>query len=333
MKPNEHDIFRATLEQLPEGIIIVDADDEIIFVNRAAEEIRGVARDRILGRSVILCHPQKSHDRVRRALQFLREGRAGAFVRMVADTRRGKHYENTYAAIRDKRGNYIGSVVISRDVTERRRLEEEKAVYLQNLEQKVAQLTAGFEDMCVSAMTSLVNALEAKDPYTKGHSLRVSETASRMAEHVYGVSPEAREVQLAGMLHDIGKVGLRESVLHKPGRLTPEEFEHVKEHPVIGERILLPIERFRGVAKLARHHHERFDGMGYPDGLKGKEIPEGARILAIADSYDAMTSDRPYRGPMEPERAAEEIKKNLGSQFDPEWGRVFLELFYSGTVG
>ena len=333
MGRNEYDIFRATLEQLPEGIIIVDDDDEIIFVNQAAEEIRGASKDRLLRRSVMLCHPQKSHERVMRALQFLREGRAGSFARMVTDTRRGKYYENTYAAIKDEKGNYIGSVVISRDVTERRRLEEGRAVYLQELEQKVAQLAASFEDMCTSAMTSLVNALEAKDPYTKGHSLRVSETASQMAEHVYGVSPEAREMELAGKLHDIGKVGLRESVLHKPARLTPEEFEHVKEHPLIGERILLPFERFHGVSKLVRHHHERFDGMGYPDGLKGKEIPEGARILAIADSYDAMTSVRPYREPMKPERAAEEIKKNLGSQFDPEWGRVFLELFYSGTVG
>lgn len=254
-------------------------------------------------------------------------------VQLIVDKGKDRYYENTYAAIRDTANDYIGSIVVSRDITDRRKLEEERTTYLQNLEEKVAELTGELQDLFISSMTSLVNALEAKDPYTKGHSLRVCDMVVKMTEHRYGVSLEAREVELAGKLHDIGKVGVREMILNKPGPLTDEELNHMKKHPVIGERILMPLEKLKSIAKVVRHHHERFDGKGYPDGLKGEEIPVGSRILAIADSYDAMTSARPYRPPMIPESAAEEIKKNLGTQFDPQFGEIFLGLFYSGTIG
>lgn len=333
MATNKYEIFKTVLEQIPDGVIIIDDNDEIIFVNRAAEEIRRISADQIIGRNVVLCHPEKSYDRVKRALQFLRREETETFTRMVINKEKNRYYENTYAPIRDAANNYIGSIVISRDVTDRRKLEEERTTYLQNLKEEVAELTGKLQDLFISSMTSLINALEAKDPYTKGHSLRVYNMAVKIAEHRYGVSPEAREVEVAGKLHDIGKVGVREIILNKPGRLTEEEFNHIKEHPVIGERILMPIEKLKSVAKVVRHHHERFDGKGYPDGLTGEEIPVSSRILTIADGYDAMTSLRPYRPPMAPESAAEEIKNNLGTQFDPQFGEIFLELFYSGTIG
>jgi PAS domain S-box-containing protein len=333
MATDKDEIFKAILEQLPEGVIVVDDNDEIIFVNRIAEEIRRISAGQIIGRSVVSCHPKKSHERVKRALQFLRRGETKTFKRMVVDTEKDRYYENTYAPIRDTANNYIGSIVISRDITDRRKLEEERRTYLQNLEEKVAELIGNLEDLFISSMSSLINALEAKDTHTKGHSLRVCNMAVKIAEHRYGVSPKAREVELAGKLHDIGKVGVPEVILNKPGRLTEEEFNHIKEHPVIGEKILMPIEKLKSVAKVVRHHHERFDGKGYPDGLAGEEIPLGSRILALADSYDAMTSARPYRPPRAPESAAEEIKNNLGTQFDPQFGEIFLELFYSGTIG
>lgn len=333
MATNKNEILKAVIEQLPEGMIVLDENDEIIFVNKAAEEIRRISKEQIIGFNVLLCHPEKSHERVKRALQFLKEGKTKALKRMVTDKKGGRYYENIYSVIRDNNNNYIGSIVISRDITDRRKLEEERTNYLQNLEEKVAELTGKLQDVFISSMTSLINTLEAKDPYTKGHSLRVSDMAVKITEHILGVSPGAREVELAGNLHDIGKVGVREMILNKPGSLTDEEFECIKEHPIIGERILMPIEKIKSVAKVVRHHHERFDGKGYPDGLKGEEIPEGSRILAIVDSYDAMTSARPYRPPMKSEKAAEEIKKNLGTQFDPQWGEIFLELFYSGSIG
>lgn len=325
-------MFKAILEQLLEGVIIIDDNDEIVFVNRTAEEIRHVSKEKLVGRSVVFCHPQKSHERVARALQYLKRGK-DAFRRMVVDHEKGKFYENTYAAVRGAAGDYLGSVVITRDITDRRKLEEERTSCLLSLEEKVAELEEKMQRLLVSSMASLVNALEAKDPYTQSHSVRVGKMAVKIAEHVWGVCPEARNVELAGELHDIGKVGIREVVLNKPGRLTDEEYSHIKEHPVIGEKILSPVNNMKSVARLVRHHHERFDGYGYPDGLKGEEIPEGSRILAVADSYDAMITERPYRPALAPERAAGEIKKNLGTQFDPQWGEIFLELFYSGSIG
>jgi PAS domain S-box-containing protein len=333
METNMHELLKTVIEQLPEGMIIVGANDEIIFVNRAAEEIRHIQADQLIGRGVVLCHPGKSFEKVKRALQFLRREETKTFKRMITNTVKNRYYENTYTAVRDSNNNYIGAVQISRDITDRRKLEEERTAYLQNLEEKVTELTGKLQDLFVSSMTSLVNTLEAKDPYTNGHSLRVCDMAVKMAEHKYGVSPKVREVELSSKLHDIGKIGIRETILNKPGKLTDEEFNHIKEHTIIGEKILLPIEKLKPVAKAGKHHHERFDGTGYPDGLKGEEIPETSRIIAIADTYDAMTSARPYRPAMKPEKAAEEIKKNIGTQLDPQWGEIFLALFYSGSIG
>jgi len=185
----------------------------------------------------------------------------------------------------------------------------------------------------VSSMTSLVNALEAKDPYTAGHSIRVSNLAGKIAEQRNGVSPEVKEVQMAGKLHDIGKVGTPERILHKPENLTKEEFDHIKKHPLLAEKILAPFEKLKSVSNVIKHHHERFDGKGYPDGLAGKDIPELSRILAIVDSYDAMTSARPYRPAMIPENAMGEIRRGLGAQFDPEFGEIFIRLFLTGRIG
>ena len=333
MAENDPEVLRAVLEGIPEGIIVINEKDEITFANKAAEQIRHISADRFVGTSVLRCHPDKSHGRVKRALQFLRTEKGRTFTRMVTDTEKNRYYENVYSAIRDTASNYIGALVLSRDITDKRKREEEKAAYLQTLKEKVAELTEEIHGLFVSSMTSLVRALEAKDPYTEGHSIRVRNTAVRVAKHKYGVSPEATEVDLASKLHDIGKVGIREEVLNKPGPLSEQEFAHVKEHVLLGESILTPIEKLRSVARIVRHHHERFDGKGYPDGLQGVAIPEAARIIAIADSYDAMTSARPYRSAMKPEEAAQEIERKAGTQFDPDWTEVFVSLFHSGSIG
>lgn len=327
------ELYMAALEGLPEGLIVADGRNEIVFVNKAAENIRRISADQILKRNVVLCHSEKSHDKVKRALQFLRRPKSPTFKRMVRDTVNNKHYENTYGAIRDKNNNYLGALIMSRDVTERRKLEEKHVVHVQELKEQVERLTAQSQDLFISSMTSLVNALEAKDPYTAGHSIRVSDLAGKIVEHRYGVSPEVKEVQLAGKFHDIGKVGIHERILHKPEKLTEEEFDHIKEHPVISEKILAPFEKLKSISNVIRHHHERFDGKGYPDGLAGEDIPELSRILAIVDSYDAMTSARPYRAAMKADNVIQEIKKSLGTQFDPALGEIFIELFDTGSIG
>ncbi len=174
-----------------------------------------------------------------------------------------------------------------------------------------------------ATLRALVRSLEAKDPYTKLHSERVTGLALHIAKIMGCSSDELDSLRFAGHLHDIGKIGIRDQILMKPGKLTKKEYEIIKTHPVIGEEIvshlgLLPLEK-----SIIRHHHERWDGGGYPDGLKGLEIPGCSRILSVADTFDAITTRRPYRDAVPVEMAMEEIEKNAGSQFDPEVVEAF----------
>ncbi|MEB3285842.1 MAG: HD domain-containing phosphohydrolase [Candidatus Sericytochromatia bacterium] len=166
---------------------------------------------------------------------------------------------------------------------------------------------------------SLAEALESRDPYTHGHSLRVADYAVAIAE---GLGLSAREQQIlkhGAALHDIGKIAVRQEVLHKPGRLNDDEFEHIKIHPVVGREILEPLDDFKMMLDIVYHHHERIDGRGYPENLKGDKIPYMAQIVAVADTYDAMTSDRPYRQGMAPERAIRVMREVSGVQLNGEF--------------
>lgn len=326
-------LFTAALEQLPEGIVIVDAEDRIVFANSKAEEVRRIRFADIEGGDVRDCHPVESSERVERALAHIRKTRDAVFTRMVVDSVKERTYENTYAGLVGDNKEYLGLLVLTRDITDRLELESARASHMHALSQEVERLSRHLHELFVASMTALVNVLEAKDPYTAGHSDRVSEMAETMAMHAWGVAPATSELALAGKLHDIGKVGLRTEVLNKPGPLNEDEWHHVRTHPEAGERILSPIVKLSAVTRIVRHHHERFDGTGYPDGLAGTDIPEGSRILSIADAYDAMTSNRPYREALDPVLAAKEIRANAGKQFDPQWTELFLDLFETGTIG
>jgi putative two-component system response regulator len=203
---------------------------------------------------------------------------------------------------------------------ERRRLLIENREYRERLEDKVAVQARRLEDLFLASIQSLAEALEVKDPYTRGHSVRVSRYSAVIARRL-GLDDEAiRQIELGGHVHDIGKIGVRESVLNKPGPLTPEEYEHIMTHPVVGWRILSPLlAETPGALNIVRSHHERFDGRGVPDGLRGTAIPLEARIAAVADSLDAMSSGRPYRPAVAGLPAAlEELRRHSGSQFDPD---------------
>lgn len=330
---SKDELLLLLLEQINVGVIVVDSEDDIVFANPAAESIRGISAKEILGRSVLHCHAESSRERVKRALGFLRQEHGKPFTRMVTEESANRAWENTYTPLREADGSYAGAAVISLDISKRRKQEAQRALDIEGLHRQIGEMTRSFHELLLASMSSLVAALEAKDKYTAGHSVRVAAIAKRVAEHRWGLSPASREVEMAGLVHDIGKVGIREGVLGKPGPLSDEELRHIREHPILSEQILLPVDQFGAVAKLARHHHERFNGEGYPDGLKGESIPDGCRILAIADAYDAMTTGRPYRKAMAPEEAAAEIERQMGTQFDPGWGSLFLELFYSGSVG
>lgn len=169
-------------------------------------------------------------------------------------------------------------------------------------------------------------ALDAKHSYTKGHSDRVADIAAAIAAGVGFSRREQERIHTAGHLHDIGKIGIPDNVLLKPGRLNNEEYDIIKLHPQIGYDILQKVTIFRPIAGIVLHHHERWDGCGYPGGLQGEDIPLGARIIAIADAYDAMTSARSYRQRISSEQAIAEIKRCAGTQFDPALVKIFLTI-------
>jgi putative two-component system response regulator len=219
----------------------------------------------------------------------------------------------------------LDEVALSIDrALERRRLELENRDYQQHLERKVAEQANKIRAAFLNAITALAHALEAKGRYTSGHSQRVAETSVAIAQEL-GIPHDAIErIRLAGLVHDIGKIGVREAILNKTASLADEESLHVKRHCEIGEHILNPVVDDKEILLMVRHHHERYDGHGYPDGLRGEQIPLGARILAIADAYDAMTSERPYRAALDTEVACLETEHHKGTQFDPQVADAFL---------
>lgn len=189
-----------------------------------------------------------------------------------------------------------------------------------------ARLYQAVYDGYVDTMRALAATIDAKDPYTRGHSERVTAYAQRTAQAMAAISERDLEhLKYAAILHDIGKIGVDERILRKPGHLTPPEKAIMDGHPAIGASIVQGVAFLKEALPAIRHHHERYDGQGYPSGLRGADIPLGARILAVADSYDAMTTRRPYRQLMSQEQALEEIGRCSGSQFDPETAAAFVE--------
>lgn len=187
-------------------------------------------------------------------------------------------------------------------------------------------MTMRFEKLATQTIMALANAVEAKDLYTKGHSQRVAKYSREIAKRMGYDREKQSEIYYIGLLHDIGKIGVRDSVINKNGRLDEEEYAEIKKHPNIGYDIMKNITEIQDISMGAKSHHERYDGAGYPDGLKGEEIPKIARIIAVADAYDAMTSTRSYREVLPQAVVREEIEKNSGKQFDPEIAQIMLKM-------
>ena len=235
--------------------------------------------------------------------------------------------------------DYISKPVIIEEVRarvnkalEKRRLILENRFYQQNLELRVRDLDRKNRLSLINGVQMLVHALEAKDAYTSGHSSRVSRYAIKTAV-LLGFTADALEhIRLGGELHDIGKIGTREFILNKPGPLTPEEFQHIKEHSVLGEKILAPfLSQSPVVLRIVRSHHERIDGSGFPDALRGVQIPQEARVVAVVDAFDAMTTNRAYRSQLPVSKAVDELRKCAGVHFDGEVVEAFLSAYGNGA--
>jgi len=197
----------------------------------------------------------------------------------------------------------------------------ESAVALQNF-----KLIKEQHQDYINTIIALASAIDARDPYTYQHSNNVTKYAVRIAKEMKLPSKMIEDIKYASLLHDVGKIGIRDDVLMKPGKLTDEEFLQIKNHPIKGEEIIKSLPFLKGIGRIMRHHHERFDGKGYPDGIKGKDIELSARILKIADFFDAITTDRPYRKAFSLEEAKNELIKNKGVELDPNLTDCFLEI-------
>lgn len=207
-----------------------------------------------------------------------------------------------------------------------------QAAYQQALHyaQDLREVYQRLQHAILQSLLGLANALEAKDPYTRGHSERVARMAGRLARARGLADSSVQTVTRAGLLHDLGKIGIPEAILRKPAPLTEVEWEVMRRHPVVGAQIVAPLEFFAEGAFVIRHHHERVDGSGYPDGLAGAAIPFGARIVAVADVYDALTSDRPYRQRLSHDRALDLLRAEAGRTLDSELVHLFCMLLSDG---
>lgn len=204
------------------------------------------------------------------------------------------------------------------DIIEQQKKVEEAKIYEIHAEE--------MKELFIQTAEALVSAIDAKDQYTRGHSVRVATYAKQIAELSGLPEAECEEVYFAGLLHDVGKIGIPDGIINKAGRLTDEEFNEIKQHPVYGSTILNRINRLPYLSIGAKYHHERYDGKGYPTGLCGEDIPQMARIIAVADAYDAMTSKRSYRNTIPQQTVREEIIKGMGTQFDPKFAKLMVYL-------
>ena len=188
------------------------------------------------------------------------------------------------------------------------------------------QILMDLSELFYKTIKSIAHALDAKDQYTHGHSLRVTLYSLALAKKLNLPDSLLEEIETTGLLHDIGKIAIPEKILLKPGKLTDEEFEIIKKHPELGEHLINGIGKLKLISNWLKYHHERYDGKGYPEGLKGEDIPISSRIIAIADTYDAMTSTRSYRPALSHEEAISEIERCSGTQFDPKLAEIFVSI-------
>lgn len=238
----------------------------------------------------------------------------------------------TFTQVKDRYQDPYCTICFVYDITKEEKMLQELDSMKQTLQEDVRKKSFQIEHLTLQAITAIANTIDARDPYTKGHSIRVSEYSALLAEALGWKRADIQNLKYIALLHNIGNIGVPDNVLNKPGRLTDTEYELIKAHTTIGGDILKDINMIPDVEAGARYHHERYDGTGYPSGLSGEDIPEIARIIEIADAYDAMNSQRVYRNPLDRATIRKELEMGKGKQFDPVYVEKFLELLDRGVL-
>jgi PAS domain S-box-containing protein/putative nucleotidyltransferase with HDIG domain len=320
--------WRSTFDSMPYGVMLLDANLRIIRTNDFVASLFGVPIKEVIGRN---------------GLELIYEGgkpEEGMFmldIRTLTCTKPFEHYIsslNRYfmvyiTPVLDMDGSVKSFVLSLVDVTEAKENETKivnsRDAFLNMLKETDSSYKS-LKELYTGLIRSFANAIDAKSPWTKGHSERVTSYSLSIARELGLKEKDLEDLRTAALLHDIGKIGTYDVILDKPDRLDAEELALIRTHPVKGEEILKPIKQLRSLLPIIRHHHERLDGGGYPDGLKDKEIPFLAKIITVADSFDSMTSDRPYRPAPPRDYAVSEIKRCSGTQFDPVAAGAFLRI-------
>lgn len=319
-------ILRSSLDY---GIIASDLNNTVIYFNPGAENILGVKADELLGRNIesLHSHDDKLRKRLQEVLHTISSGDRTSFV-IEREQNGAKQFLNARASgIIDKQNKLAGYFLMINDITDRKQGEEALKRAHTELEQRVKERTQELAKAMTGSIEAIALTVEMRDPYTSGHQRRVADLAAAIAKKL-GLSIDKIEgVYMAGLLHDIGKIRVPSGILSYPGRLSTAEFAIIKPHPEIGYNILKGIDFPWPLADIVLQHHERLDGSGYPQGLKGNEILQQAKILTVADIVEAMSSHRPYRAALGIERAHEEIITNKGIYYDPATVDACVALF------
>ncbi|MBI4681606.1 MAG: HD domain-containing protein [Nitrospirae bacterium] len=338
--------WQVLIDTLPYSVIIIDTDFNVVMFNNAARNLLGNTVRLQNAKCYHLFHNINSPIKNCPMTATLKNCRNEQ--REIYEPHLGKYLiMNTAPVFKDN--NLIGTIHSVLDITDQKENEKNSNelidIYAGSINELKARETGAqkgrdaflnmledisesykeLEELFLKLILVMVNALDAKSPWTKGHSERVSTYAEQIAKEMLIDEDEIKDIKLAGLLHDIGKIGTYDYLLDKPGTLTKEEFDIVKKHPEQGADILKEIKQLRDIIPFIKYHHEKLDGNGYPQKLKGQRIPLGARILHVADSFDSMTSDRPYRPAPGIKYALSEFDKYKGTQFDSRVVDAFLK--------
>lgn len=312
--------MKIMLEQVPMGVLIYDEMRVIRFSNNHFEKI-------LQNRSEVI---DKKLDVWKNSI-----GLEESFIdpaRTMMFEYNGKVYQYRECDALSRDSVIFGGLVLIRDMTKELRYTELLEKEIEKTDQKLQKTSAQVARLSEQAYLTLASTIDAKDKYTNGHSLRVAEYSKEIARRAGSSAEEIEIIYYMGLLHDIGKIGVPDEIINKTSRLTDEEFARIKEHPTIGFDILSNMADLPEIAVGAKYHHEKYNGTGYPEGLKGEEIPMLARMIGVADAFDAMNSNRSYRNGLPMEVILSELEKNKGIQFDPEYAQIMIDMINDGFV-